>query len=467
MIKFACGNCNYKLGAAEKYAGKRVRCPKCKSLTQVPQSAAKTGDEKVGVIKFRCPHCNQKIGVGIEHAGKRVRCAKCKNPLRVPEAAGRSTKTDETAVLKAGQEQRSGGEGFWGELENVDELLLAEAGAPAAQVETERSAADYGAGEGDLSAYPSEWPGVASLAETGARVGKSKKRRAPVLIVVGCVFAFLLAVVVGWYFFAGWGPHEPEQSAEFEKVKKFAEEYIYLLEDGKIERATELLSAGAQDDVEKDEIEELAKQIGKGKIVELECRLTHFEENLEGDQFFLRYRLRYEEDRQSVVVSVVETDEGLRIDGIGVTKRYGSTVSIGPRSYEELSQIVFAPVTKKMGSIFTKFFCGIMLVILVFGLLQIVSVWIVFEKAGEPGWAILIPGYNMWVLAEVGDKPGWLGLLMFFSGFVPYVGALVGLILSLVISIGVAKAFGRGAGFGVGLTLVPIVFYPILAFSSD
>ncbi len=93
--------------------------------------------------------------------------------------------------------------------------------------------------------------------------------------------------------------------------------------------------------------------------------------------------------------------------------------------------------------------------------------WNVFQKAGEPGWAVLIPIHNMWVLAEVGNKPGWLGLLLFFSGFIPYVGPLVGLVLSFVISIGVARAFNRGAGFGVGLALVPIVFYPILAFASD
>ncbi len=108
-----------------------------------------------------------------------------------------------------------------------------------------------------------------------------------------------------------------------------------------------------------------------------------------------------------------------------------------------------------------------MIVVLAVCLLQVVSMWIVFEKASEPGWAILVPAYNMWVLAEVGDKPGWLGLLMFFSGFIPYVGPLVGLVLSAVISIGVARAFGRGIGFGVGLTILPFVFYPILAFASD
>jgi hypothetical protein len=44
---------------------------------------------------------------------------------------------------------------------------------------------------------------------------------------------------------------------------------------------------------------------------------------------------------------------------------------------------------------------------------------------------------------------------------------LVGLILSLVISIGVAKAFGRGILFGIGLFLLPFIFYLILAFAGD
>jgi len=36
-----------------------------------------------------------------------------------------------------------------------------------------------------------------------------------------------------------------------------------------------------------------------------------------------------------------------------------------------------------------------------------------------------------------------------------------------MISIGVAKAFGRGVVFGIGLTLVPFIFFPILAFARD
>jgi predicted PurR-regulated permease PerM len=70
----------------------------------------------------------------------------------------------------------------------------------------------------------------------------------------------------------------------------------------------------------------------------------------------------------------------------------------------------------------------------------------------------------MWVLAQVGDKPGWLGLLMCFCSFIPFVGPLAAFVLWVIISIGVAKAFGCGIGFGIGLTLLPFIFYPILAF---
>jgi len=73
----------------------------------------------------------------------------------------------------------------------------------------------------------------------------------------------------------------------------------------------------------------------------------------------------------------------------------------------------------------------------------------------------------MWVLAEIGGKPGWVGLLMSFTGFIPYVGGLIGFALWIVISLGVAKTFGRGVLFGIGLSFLPSIFYPILAFTKD
>ena len=110
--------------------------------------------------------------------------------------------------------------------------------------------------------------------------------------------------------------------------------------------------------------------------------------------------------------------------------------------------------------------CVIMLVFLFLAIIQIVATWVVFEKAGQPGWAVIVPFYNMWVWAEVADKPGWMGLLTYFAGVIPFIGFIIQLCLWIIISIGVAKTFDKGVLFGIGLFLLPFIFYPILAFCS-
>lgn len=88
----------------------------------------------------------------------------------------------------------------------------------------------------------------------------------------------------------------------------------------------------------------------------------------------------------------------------------------------------------------------------------VASMWKVFAKAGEPGWAAIVPIYNMYCLCRVAGRPGWWTALM----FVPFVN----FVMFAIVSIDVAKAFGKSAGFGVGLWLLGFVFYPILAFGS-
>ena len=84
------------------------------------------------------------------------------------------------------------------------------------------------------------------------------------------------------------------------------------------------------------------------------------------------------------------------------------------------------------------------------------AMWKVFTKAGQPGWGSLIPFYNIYLLMIIAGKPGWWLVLM----FVP----VVNLVIAIIASIGVAQNFGKGGGFAAGLILLPIVFYPILAF---
>ena len=99
------------------------------------------------------------------------------------------------------------------------------------------------------------------------------------------------------------------------------------------------------------------------------------------------------------------------------------------------------------------------LLILAFVLLVIISMWRVYERAGEPGWAVLIPFYNMYVLTKVAGLSGWWAVAMFIP--------LINIIALFVVSIAVARRFDRGAGFGVGLALLPMIFYPILAWGEE
>ena|ERR1017187_7474870 len=91
-------------------------------------------------------------------------------------------------------------------------------------------------------------------------------------------------------------------------------------------------------------------------------------------------------------------------------------------------------------------------------ILLIVAMWKVFSKAGQPGWACIIPIYNLYVLCKIAGRPGWWVLLM----LIPFVN----FIILIIIAIDIAKAFGKGVGFGIGLILLPFIFYPILGFGS-
>ena len=99
---------------------------------------------------------------------------------------------------------------------------------------------------------------------------------------------------------------------------------------------------------------------------------------------------------------------------------------------------------------------------LLFNLLVVVGVlvgiWKVFVKANKPGWAALVPIYNLFVLAEVGGKPSWWAILL----FVP----LVNLIVFVVICMGVAKNFGKSELYGIGLALLGFIFFPLLGFGN-
>ena len=102
----------------------------------------------------------------------------------------------------------------------------------------------------------------------------------------------------------------------------------------------------------------------------------------------------------------------------------------------------------------------------VIGLFAIIVGWKVFTKAGQPGWAVLVPIYNLYVYTQIVKRPGWW-ILLYFASVIPVVGSLAVLVVSIMDTIRLAKVFGKGTGFGVGLLLLGVIFYPILAFGDS
>jgi len=100
-----------------------------------------------------------------------------------------------------------------------------------------------------------------------------------------------------------------------------------------------------------------------------------------------------------------------------------------------------------------------MIVFLVIAVVVIIGFWKVFVKAGQPGWASIIPIYNAYILLKIAGRPGWWLLLFLIP--------LVNIVIALLVAMDVAKAFGQSAVFGVVLLfLLGGIGYLVLGFGN-
>ena len=101
----------------------------------------------------------------------------------------------------------------------------------------------------------------------------------------------------------------------------------------------------------------------------------------------------------------------------------------------------------------------VIVLICVFALLQIIAQWKVFTKAGQPGWACIIPIYNIYIMTKIAGKPGIWVLWMIIP--------LVNIVFVIWLYNMISKSFGHDEGFTVGLILLGIIFWPILGFGPS
>ena len=89
-------------------------------------------------------------------------------------------------------------------------------------------------------------------------------------------------------------------------------------------------------------------------------------------------------------------------------------------------------------------------------LIVLISWFKIFSKSGQAGWKALVPFLNLFVFTKIAQKPVWW--------IVIYLILPIGYVLS---SFQVAKLFGKNLIFSIGLLLLPIVFFPLLAFGKS
>ncbi|MEG2351503.1 MAG: DUF5684 domain-containing protein, partial [Bacilli bacterium] len=100
-----------------------------------------------------------------------------------------------------------------------------------------------------------------------------------------------------------------------------------------------------------------------------------------------------------------------------------------------------------------------MIISFIISILIIISYWKLLKRAGKNGWEILIPIYNVYILLQIAEKPVYY-LALFIVPF-------VNIYALFTMNIALANKFGKTTGFGVGMTFLPFIFIPILAFGKN
>lgn len=94
----------------------------------------------------------------------------------------------------------------------------------------------------------------------------------------------------------------------------------------------------------------------------------------------------------------------------------------------------------------------------IFMVFAIIVGWKLFEKAGKPGWAAIVPIYNYIVLLEICGRPLWWILLLMLP--------IVNFVIVVILCIDFAKCFGKGTGYGIAFVFFSPILAPILAFGD-
>lgn len=89
-----------------------------------------------------------------------------------------------------------------------------------------------------------------------------------------------------------------------------------------------------------------------------------------------------------------------------------------------------------------------------------ITLWLVFAKTDYPGWAAIVPIYNIYVLVKIAGYHGAFVLLYFIP--------IVNIVAAIIVAFGVGRAFGKGGVFSFFLLFwFSLIGYLIVGLGSS
>ena len=417
MIRFACSSCGRLISVDEKYSGKKGKCPKCGNVVVVP--------ERSTIIEFSCESCGHKIRVPDNYGGKKGNCPKCKNPVAVPSRKKVPAEDVKTTTITCSMCSQAI------EVPEDSSEVFTECPACGSYVEVS-SGGVPGVFDASIPSRTDEdlHQKSAEAYEEPAGVDRRLIVMISAVAVIAVVGLVLLVVTLR--------PSQPQKEAagigealtqhELDQVQTFAEKYIGLLEKGGIDEARQSLAPGLAEDANRPQVERLSQQIGRSTIIEIDC--TRREQRPEGDQVLLWYVLRCEDrSTQTVIVSVLPMEQELTIDGIAARDSFGRTVSIGAKSFGELSRMGATAAIERRRPSLGRFFLAFIVRFTIQTFLLACCLWVGTRVIGVGGTFVAILG-----IAAISSLTGMIPMLAislaFLAGMSPLLGPVVGHVAS-------------------------------------
>jgi len=115
--------------------------------------------------------------------------------------------------------------------------------------------------------------------------------------------------------------------------------------------------------------------------------------------------------------------------------------------------------TTATNDIFANIGTGTWVSAVIIAIFSLITTWIIFKKAGQPGWAAIIPIYNLIIMLKVVKLDWWHIFILLFVPFATVVYAII-------IRLKLAKLFGKSTAFGVLSIFFPIITDAIIAFGQ-